>query len=127
MKHGTVTGYTYHACRCDECRKAGSAATKRWAQNNLKKRAEYMKKYKRKYLYGVTEEQFEALEAEYPACAICGSAADKYPQLDHNHSTSQIRGLLCGNCNTGLGLFKESPELLAKASNYLVSWRSPGA
>jgi hypothetical protein len=39
--------------------------------------------------------------------------------VDHDHNTGKIRGLLCNGCNKGLGLFKDSPQLLESAINYL--------
>lgn len=39
--------------------------------------------------------------------------------VDHCHETGQVRGLLCNLCNQALGLFKDSPELLARATAYL--------
>ena len=39
--------------------------------------------------------------------------------IDHNHSTGQIRGLLCSLCNFGIGYLKDSPDLLRKAAQYL--------
>ena len=40
-------------------------------------------------------------------------------RLDHNHGTGEFRGFLCDSCNTGLGKFKDDPELLNRAINYL--------
>lgn len=51
-------------------------------------------------------------------CAICNDEMKK-PQLDHDHTTGHIRGLLCHNCNIGLGLFKDSKKLLQTAMDYL--------
>ena len=42
--------------------------------------------------------------------------------VDHNNSTGDIRGLLCFNCNTGVGLFKHDAEFLKTAAAYLVQW-----
>ena len=52
------------------------------------------------------------------ACVICG-CTDKVLHLDHNHITNTLRGMLCGSCNRGLGMFKDSAVLLANAINYL--------
>lgn len=80
--------------------------------------------YMRKYLYGLTPEDFEALLAKQGnRCAICGSdewpGKDNRPQVDHDHDTGEVRGILCGNCNTGLGHFKDDLQLLKVAVRYL--------
>ncbi len=54
-------------------------------------------------------------------CAICGLKM-KPPNQDHNHKTGKLRSLLCGTCNRGLGLFKDSARLLNKAADYLRRW-----
>lgn len=55
-------------------------------------------------------------------CAICGTLEtelNKRLSVDHCHTTNEIRGLLCTNCNIGLGMFKDNPELLDHAQRYL--------
>lgn len=55
-------------------------------------------------------------------CLICGKSEKengKRLSIDHNHSTHQVRGLLCQNCNTGLGAFKDDCTALDKAIEYL--------
>ena len=54
-------------------------------------------------------------------CAICGLREDRSNQLhlDHNHTTGAFRGWLCGNCNRGLGCFRDSPDNLGAAREYL--------
>jgi hypothetical protein len=50
-------------------------------------------------------------------CEICGSFNKLF--VDHDHKTGKIRGMLCGECNFGLGKFKDDMGLLASAINYL--------
>lgn len=79
-------------------------------------------------MYGITEAQYErALLDQDGRCAICYD--DEYfpLQVDHNPSTGVFRGLLCYNCNVGLGHFQESPYLLSRATLYLDAGRSPTA
>jgi hypothetical protein len=57
---------------------------------------------------------------ESACCAICGlRVSGKELHLDHCHETGQTRGYLCGNCNLGLGLFRDNQKLLEKAAKYL--------
>lgn len=74
--------------------------------------------------YNMTEEDFNVmLQNQEGVCAICKekelSKRCKYLHVDHDHNSKKVRGLLCSNCNRGLGLFKDSAELLEKASQYL--------
>lgn len=55
-------------------------------------------------------------------CAICNTHNDELTiplAVDHDHTTNKIRGLLCGNCNNGLGRFKDNIEFLENAIKYL--------
>lgn len=70
-------------------------------------------------IYGITLEQYNKMLIEQGGlCAICGNRDDKLV-IDHNHSTGRVRGLLCGNCNTGLGMFQDNTELFKSAYTYL--------
>ncbi len=74
--------------------------------------------------YGVGEKEFQELLAEQGGvCAICGSPDPEH--LDHDHRTGWVRGILCFNCNGGLGRFKDSPESPARAITYLrgTTWQ----
>ena len=51
-------------------------------------------------------------------CQICGNE-DFRLAIDHCHTTGKIRGMLCGNCNNGLGRFKDNVKYLKKAIAYL--------
>ena len=65
--------------------------------------------------FGFTREHLEALG---DSCHVCGSTRDLH--IDHGHVSGVVRGLLCQLCNNGLGMFRDSPDLLLKASQYLM-------
>lgn len=82
-----------------------------------------VRKSKLKLRYGITITEYQALlVAQQGCCAICGQDNFDYPlAVDHNHDTGVVRALLCKNCNLAIGLFKESPELIRNAANYIES------
>lgn len=59
---------------------------------------------------------------EGKTCVICGSA--EMLRVDHCHATGSIRGVLCHHCSTGLGSFRDNPQLLAEAIRYLDTSRA---
>lgn len=68
--------------------------------------------------YGLTiEERAALLEKQGGVCAIC--FCDDPTDVDHCHSTGKVRGILCRQCNTALGLFKDDTARLAQAVVYL--------
>jgi hypothetical protein len=69
--------------------------------------------------YNLSERMYQSLlRRQDGRCAICGIVM-KSPQVDHNHETGLLRGLLCGRCNKGLGCFLDSQGLLQRAIDYL--------
>lgn len=96
-------------------------------RNNPQKKEEQRLKIKSKDLhkkYKITHLQYqERLDAQGQRCTICMVDLDlgRDTHVDHDHTTGEIRGILCKNCNTGLGQFKDSPELLRRAALYLES------
>ena len=78
--------------------------------------------YKRKY--GISLRTYsDLLEKQGNKCAICktmepGGSGRRFA-VDHNRKTGVVRGLLCNNCNRGIGHLKENPETLRQAAKYL--------
>lgn len=82
-------------------------------------------------LCGVSQDQgFWLLKQQHYRCAICSKkfpqrkwnqkqGKSDIPQLDHKHGSTIVRGFLCLKCNTGLGLFRDNPDFLRLAANYL--------
>lgn len=73
----------------------------------------------RERTYGLTPDAYEAMvEVASGKCQICGRS-DKRLVIDHCHETNAVRGLICDDCNVGLGRFRDDPNLLRTALNYL--------
>lgn len=97
-----------------------------YRERNRKKVSESQRRSKFKIKYGITLGDYDRMLTEQGGhCAICpatepGRAGRKYLYVDHCHSTGRVRGLLCGNCNNGLGWFKDDPIRLQNAIAYLA-------
>lgn len=72
-------------------------------------------------LYGITLAQYEALEVyQGGCCAICLRPRGRTRlHVDHCHETGRVRGLLCSNCNNGIGRFLHKDSSLSRAIDYL--------
>ena len=71
--------------------------------------------------FGISINDYESiLSKQNYQCAICNKSSSKqHFDIDHCHKTKKVRGLLCRSCNMGLGYFKDSPNLLNQAAQYL--------
>jgi hypothetical protein len=78
--------------------------------------------------HGQTTKEYQALlDKQNGQCAICGAREGHRSSrgrecrlaIDHDHRSGAVRGLLCNNCNRGLGRFKDSVDLLEAALRYL--------
>jgi hypothetical protein len=112
-------------------REKSIANVKQWQQDNASRLSEYRRQYNARperkramreayyqRTYGISADEFDALlEKQGGVCAICAGADPKH--LDHDHATGAIRGILCVNCNHGLGKFFDDVELLERAVAYL--------
>lgn len=68
--------------------------------------------------YGLSEEEALSLvENRVGECEICGSLSPL--EIDHCHTTNNLRGKLCHTCNTGIGLLRDNPKILESAILYL--------
>lgn len=98
-------------------------------QINRKSRAKLIaldKDYQRKLnlkRYGLTIEQYDQiLKEQGGGCAICRAKENGVGRLlyvDHCHGSGRVRGILCHNCNSGIGHFKDDPALMLKAIQYI--------
>ena len=119
-----------------QCKLCDKSVQKRYYKSNKeeinvktlsyqRKNPEKRRGYKLKLQYKTTLKEYQRLfELQGGKCAICGQdnsgcKTKKSLCIDHDHKTGKIRGLLCDNCNKGLGCFKDSLESLDLASKYL--------
>lgn len=85
---------------------------------------EWFREYRWLSKYGITAAQYEQMLAEQGGkCAICGTKEEgrgyEWLHVDHDHATGAVRGLLCALCNFGLGKFKDNPDWLRRAAEYV--------
>ena len=108
---------------CIECSKESS--------KRFKKSPEQIKAGHLKHDYGLTVEEYAKMYKEQDGlCAICGkpetvrnhSHVISALAVDHNHETGRVRGLLCSNCNKGIGNLKEDETILLNAIEYLKKY-----
>lgn len=135
--------HKYRRSRCNTCR---AVYHRRWSKRNPQTIVAYRRRYrenrkkqdlasyrrdKRQFhlmkTFGITIEQYDAmLLVQNGVCAICGNPETMRHKgrilllaIDHDHETGKIRGLLCCQCNHGLGSFRDNPKRLEKAAAYL--------
>lgn len=105
----------------------GRSSACRICTQQQQKRAYTTEKNRRsklKSIYGVSPDDYDQLLAEqYGGCAICGSRVGNKRTLslhvDHDHATGVVRGLLCGRCNTALGMLDDNPTKVRRLLDYL--------
>lgn len=108
---------------CKECNKARSKARRIGDERAVKGS-------RLKHMFNVTVDQYEQMMLNQGGvCAICGgvNANGRALSVDHDHACCSgkkscgkcVRALLCGDCNMGLGKFRDNPELLQAAIDYV--------
>lgn len=90
----------------------------RYKSNPNLRRKEHLRKK-----YGMSWEDYKKMWIEQEGCcAICKTYQLELKSIlcvDHNHTTNQVRGLLCHSCNHGIGKFRDKISLLQSAIDYL--------
>lgn len=111
----------------NECKYCRNDYNLKLYHSNPKQKANHRKaswKHQIKKNYGMSpEEYYELLENQEGKCKICRIHIDDTEKhvlyIDHCHTAGKVRGLLCQQCNSGLGMFKDRTDLLVKAIRYL--------
>jgi len=126
---------TWHAEYRKKHKKETAIYNARYAQKNKVKIRVYHRKYRAEHeetertknrerwlaQYNLSIKEYnELLTIQSGVCAICGNPPNgKYLNVDHDHSTGKVRGLLCQSCNVILGCANDSIETLLQAIEYL--------
>jgi len=77
--------------------------------------------------YGITADAYDRMLVEQDhRCAVCLQGANgRTWHVDHCHETGTVRGILCDNCNRGIGHLRDAPALLRRAAEYIERSRTP--
>lgn len=112
--------------RCPRCREVkphdqwerNKSSSDGWASYCRPCRAERNQESRLKRHYGLTVAQRDAMiKEQFGICPICLEPGPKH--VDHDHDTGKVRGVLCFSCNAALGQFKDRPDVLRRAAEYL--------
>ena len=114
---GQFSGFSRTCLECEREGKKKAYHSKKANDPDRLKREVFRRNIK--FKFGISTEQYDKMLIDQSGrCAICLTPMEK-PDVDHDHRTKAVRGLLCHSCNTGLGYFCDSPELLRHAIEYL--------
>lgn len=100
---------------CAECHKIN-------CRNRYNSKTMFQKRAERAVMYGLSADEYIKMhEKQDGKCAICKKepSTKRGLHIDHCHKTGKVRGLLCHNCNIGIGNFSHDSDLLSTAIEYL--------
>jgi hypothetical protein len=122
----------YNRSKCDSCKaqvkkqafdkfkRENPSYWKEWQTTDKRRATNYRQ-------YGITEADVDAMRSVQDfCCLICGAREGSWKAnssrlvVDHNHTTGEVRGMLCPSCNRGLGQFNDDPDTLRAAVQYLA-------
>lgn len=109
-------------CHCKKCFKE-----RFYKSDPLLNRKRHIKRY-----YNLIWEDYEKMYfSQEGQCYLCRKDILLYEKdklnvahVDHDHTTGQVRGLLCHFCNAGIGYLQDNPLLLRKAADYLEYFKN---
>lgn len=126
----TARGWAWDS-HCIECRRAAcveygssnkdrrNARLRAWRRKNPLAAKHNDRRARLKKIYGLSEEQIEALQAKQNGqCAICKRTTSRL-FIDHCHTKGYVRGLLCQTCNTFLGWYERKADTILRFQKYL--------
>lgn len=113
---------------CTRCKGEKPGTTEFFPPHNRKRngldswcrecRAEYRNANCRgKFRNVISDELLKEIKQDIKECVICGN--EEPLVVDHDHKTGKVRGMLCNHCNRGLGHFRDDPELMEFAAQYV--------
>jgi Recombination endonuclease VII len=101
----------YH-CYCKACNNARTRESRERLHGGTRH-------YHLMHRYGIGADEFDELvKQQGGVCPLCGRENPEH--VDHDHETGEVRGILCFNCNGGLGQFRDSIDALLNAVSYLT-------
>jgi hypothetical protein len=107
----TKSGYGGYCRPCQNAKAAESIARRHGSTRH----------YHLRQRYGIGADVVDLmLETQGWRCLICAAGlTSKTAHVDHDHATGAVRGILCFNCNGGLGQFRDNPARLRRAADYV--------
>lgn len=112
-----------HQLKQPKCKACAVKETQAWYATNK----DVAKNTRLLSAYGMNLNEYKArIIAQDNSCPICnkqfseGAFGPDSPVVDHCHTNGHVRGIICNECNRGLGYFRDNKEALMNAAQYLV-------